>query len=663
MTKLHVDFETYSTCDLNARGTANYAAHPSTGVHCMGYTFGDEPVSVWIPYQDPIPDRIVKHVRGGGLVYAHNATFELAVWNGVLRRMNPELPPLEPEQVRCTMAMCYSMSLPGSLGEAAAALGLKQRKDAVGGRIMLRWCRPQPNGQFLRPEDDPEQFLALCAYCAQDVATERELHSRLLELSESEQRLWVLDQRINGRGVGVDLRSIDQAIELVEMEKKRLNARMLQVTGGTVGSCSEVQMLVKWIRQQGVQIQGVAKADVLDALSGDLPDSVREALELRKEASRSSTAKLIAMRDRASDDGRVRGVHQYHGANTGRWAGRGVQLQNFPRPRKNTKLPDIQDILANIGNRDYIDVFHGPVMDAVADILRAMIVPAPGHDFIAADFSAIEARVLAWLAGEERVLDVFRGDGKIYEHAAAGIYSVRPDDVTQDQRQIGKVAVLALGYGGGVGAFQAMARAYGVTVDDGAAEQIKTAWRESHPRIVSYWYDLEAAAIEAVTTGAVVRAGAKGREVAYRKAGSFLWCRLPSGRVICYPYPEIREVETPWGSAKDAVTYMTQVTNSKTVPDPNAAGKWQRVSVYGGSLAENVTQAVARDLLAEAMLRLEAAGYRVVFHVHDEVVVEVPSSAPATALREVESIMATCPHWAKGLPLAAEGWRGPRYRK
>ncbi|MEL7087499.1 MAG: DNA polymerase, partial [Planctomycetota bacterium] len=670
MTILHCDFESFSACELRDRGLHNYATDPTTGVHCMAFAFDEGDVFLWTPFDSEENEAyeldVCEHVANGGIVYAHNAAFELAIWNNICvpRYGWPEL---KPEQVRCTMAMCYAMGLPGALENAAPALGLAQRKDAAGKRVMLQLAKPKAEGGFWTPEDAPEKFAALYAYCKQDVEVERALHHRLMELSDDEQRIWQLDYRINQRGIRVDLPAIDKAIALVEQEKRRLDAEMLRVTGGVVGKCTEVQLLVKWIRTQGVDIKGLAKADVLDALEGDLPPAVEAALRLRKEAAKSSTAKLIAMKERASADGRVRGIHQYHGAATGRWAGRGIQAQNFPRPRPGMGEAEIEDVISHFDNRDYIDMMYGPTMDAIADSLRGMIVAADGHDLVAVDFSAIEARVLAWLAGQESVLDIFRTHGKIYEHAAAGIYHVPMERVTKDQRQIGKVAVLALGYGGGVGAFQSMARVYNVKVPDAEADEIKKAWRDAHPAIVRYWYALEDAAIRALTEGGVHTAGAKGREVKFRKAGSFLWCQLPGKRVLCYPYPELRLVDTPWGDAKEALTYMTELDSTqrkkaKTLPDPSAAGNWCRISTYGGALAENVTQAVAADLLRYSMVTLEDNGYPVVMHVHDEAVVEIPSSCEDRTLEQIEELMARTPAWADGLPVSAEGWRAKRYR-
>ena len=679
MTTLHIDFETYSAADLPACGTDNYASHPSTGVHCMGYGFDLLPIEIWVPgFSNDTMSDVIEHITAGGIVVAHNASFELALWNKVCA---PKYgwPELRAEQMRCTMAQAYAMSLPGSLDKASAALGIEQRKDLAGARVMMQLAKPKLQDrtkgclcsgdgivrfkdgyrevcnciQFWKPEDDPAKFQKLYDYCKQDVEVERALDERMMQLSPQEQALWVLDYKINQRGVQVDIPSIDAAITMVEAEKARLDREMLRTTGGVVGKCTEVQLLVKWIRNEGVEIGGLNKADVLDSLAGDLPERVRLALNLRKEGGKSSTAKLIAMKSRASSDGRVRGTLQYHGASTGRWAGRGIQVQNFPRPRVGVSQDMVEDVIAHLHDREYVDMMHGPVLDAIADSLRGFICAAPNKELVAADFSAIEARVLAWLAGEEKVLDIFRTHGKIYEHAASGIYNKAIEDVTKDERQIGKVAVLALGYGGGVGAFQSMARVYGVKVADDKADDIKKAWRESHKRIVRYWYDLEGAAINAVELGVVCKAGPPKRQVAFVKRGSFLWCKLPSGRVLCYPYPQIKQIETPWGEQKAALVFMS--VNGTT-------NKWEETKTYGGSLSENVTQAVARDILAESLVRLEDNGFPVVMHIHDEVVVEI-ASGNDNALNRVEELMAVVPDWATGLPLSSEGWRGFRFRK
>jgi DNA polymerase len=682
MQSLGGDFETYSEVDLKKSGLHNYATHPSTGAHCFSYGPDPEHIKTWVE-GEPFPEDLRAHIAAGGIITAWNAAFEWSIWNlcCVPKYGWPSLPIT---QVRCSMVRAYAMALPGALEDAAPALGVDQRKDAVGHRIMLQLSKPKKDGSMWRREDDFDKFLILYAYNKQDVRTELGCLDRLMELSPSELDLWELDHKINNRGVMCDLASVDKAIAIIQSEQKRLNAEMYQVTGGVVGSCNEVQMLGKWIAAQGVQMDGLAKADVLNALAGvededglsdegdiapiGLPLAVRRALELRQEAAKSSTAKLIAMREKASADGRIRNMHQFHTASTGRWAGRGIQPHNLFRTRARITQEDIESMFSMLGDKDMFDLFYGPSMAAISDCIRGMLIAGEGNELVACDFSAIEARAVAWLAGQESVLEVFRTHGKIYEHDAASVFHVPMEEVTKAQRQIGKVVRLSMAYQGGLGAFQAMARTYNVHVPDEQADEIKKAWRAANQKIVDYWYDLEEAVLGAMRNGNVTSAGARGREVKFRKAGSFLWALLPSGRVLCYPYPELRMVTTPWGEEKEQLTFMTvvdqtQKKKAKILPDPNSKGRWQRVSTYGGSLAENMTQAISRDLLAEAMVRTEAEDLSVIFHVHDEIVAEVQKFRAQYVLERMTAIMSETPAWAKGLPLAAEGFHAKRYRK
>jgi DNA polymerase len=684
MQSLGADFETYSEIDLKKAGLHNYATDPSTGAHCLSYGSSPDTVRTWVE-GEPFPQDLADHITQGGIITAWNAAFELAIWNEVCVKKYG-WPPLPIRQVRCSMVRAYAMALPGALDDAAPALGVDQRKDAEGHRVMLQLSKPKKDGSMWRREDDLDKFLNLYSYNKQDVRTELACLDRLMELSPSETLLWELDYKINNRGVLCDLASVDKAITIIQSEKKRLDGEMLRVTGGVVGACTEVQMLGKWIASQGVEMDGLAKADVLNALAADvvnkeadeagelppwakiMPPAVRRALELRQEAAKSSTAKLIAMREKASADGRVRNMHQFHAASTGRWAGRGVQIQNLFRGRPGNTYADVEAMFSMLDDKEKLDLFYGPSMDAITDCIRGMLIAGEGNELVACDFSAIEARALAWLAGQESVLEIFRTHGKIYEHAASSIYHVPLDEVTKDQRQRGKVAILALGFGSGVGGFQAMARTYNVKITDEEADEIKKAWRAVNQRIVQYWYDLEEAVLGAMKNGSVTSAGARGREVKFRKAGSFLWALLPSGRALCYPYPELRMVTTPWGEEKEQLTFMTvvdmtQKKKAKILPDPNSRGKWQRVSTYGGSLAENMTQAIARDLLADAMRAVEAEGLEIIFHVHDEIVVEVQKFRATYALERMTALMSVAPAWAKGLPLAAEGFHAKRYRK
>lgn len=701
MTTLHIDFETRSTADLKDVGLDNYARDPSTDVWCMAWAFDDGLVNIAggrglkvepdLRGNDHIP-QMLRYVRDGGLVIGHNVGFELAIWNNI---MVPRYgwPELKVEQCRCTMAMAYAMALPGSLENAGAAVGIANAKDVKGGRLMLQMARPRRIEADGTPVwwDDEDRKQRLYNYCKQDVEAERELHSRLMELSDQERAVWLLDYQINQRGVYVDLQAINAAIKVVEAEQKRLNDKMRKVTDGAVGACSEAAALTRWLGGLGVDTSGVAKADVVDLLGrAGLPPQAHAALKLRQEGAKSSTAKLYAMIDAVSEDGRLRGMFQYHGAGTGRWAGRKVQLQNLPRPSlKHDVIDDLIDGLADGLTAEDIDSLYGPPMTAMSDCLRGFLTAAPGKELIAADFSNIESRVLAWLAGAEWKLQAFRdydaGKGPdIYLVAIAPLYGMTATDpATKPFRQQGKVVELAGGFGGGVGAVKMMAKTYFVdlnkmfesawpyaaerhrakalelldkekTAPDSRNEYlcgqlVKLSYREQNPEIVQHWYDLENAALNAVRyPGDVFTAGPARSQVKYRKRGSFLWCLLPSGRMLCYPYARI--VEGKFGN--DALQYKS--VNGIT-------RKWEETDTFGGKLAENNTQAVARDLLAAGLLRLDQRGYETVMHIHDEAVVEVPLGFGS--VEEVENISSETPAWAAGMPVTAEGWRGLRYRK
>jgi len=527
----------------------------------------------------------------------------------------------------------------------------------------MQMCRPKTESP-LTWWDDYDKLVSLYAYCQQDVRTEQALHKRLLDLSPAEQKLWILDHRINQRGIYIDQLSVTKAIEVVKLEADRLNDELNKATEGAVGFATEVATLTKWIQGQGVPIDGLAKADVIEALKiEEMPDPVRRALEIRQEAGKTSTAKLRTILNILSSDGRARDLLQYHAAGTGRWGGRKLQPQNMPRPSiSHEMVEEILDLFPKKSALELVELInflYGPPMSIVSDCLRGMICAAPGHVLMAADFANIEGRVLAWLAGEQWKLDAFaaydRGEGPdIYKLGYARSFRIPVEEVTKDQRFIGKVQELALGYQGGVGAFQTMARGYKLTISDAAAEEIKVAWREAHPKIVHYWHYLEDLASMAVKApGVTFTTGLVANPVIFLVKGSFLFCKLPSGRVLTYPYPKLKPIMTPWGEEKEQIHYMS--VDGKT-------RKWQETHTYGGKLAENVTQAVSRDILAEAMTRVDAQGYPIVMHVHDEIVVEVEESR-RWDLSLFEAYVKQTPAWAVGLPIAVEGWRNKRYRK
>lgn len=649
--------------DLPKAGIHNYATHPTTDAWCMAFAFGDEPVDIMST--GLLKRGVRKHVEAGGLVVAHNAQFEFMIWNHI---MVPRYgwPPLKLSQMRCTMAAAYSMSLPGALNNLAIALGLQERKDAEGYRIMLQMSRPRSEDPLVWWED-LEKRERLFAYCCQDVEVERAAHKLLVTLSDSEQKLWELDQQINMRGIHFDRVAVEAAKTMADSEQKRLNAEMQTLTNNYVGTCNSTAALCEWVQLHGVKVDGVAKADVLESLAGDLPAPVRSALLLRQEAAKSSVAKLRTILTAASADDRIRFMLQYHGAATGRWAGRRVQLHNLPRPTLEQR--DIESCIELIkaGKRDDIEMFYGRPLDVIASCLRGMLDAAPGKVLMAADFSNIEGRVLAWLAGEEWKLDAFRaydaGNGPdIYNLAYARSFNVPAESVTKDERQVGKVQELALGYQGWVGAFQTMAANYNVKIGDERAAEIAAAWRTAHPATRRYWTELEGAAIAAVRNpGTPQPTGLMGRQSTFLRVDEFLWLKLPSGRCLCYPYPEV-VLKTRTFTKDDGSEYTKTSDALQYVGQDSVTNKWGPVDTYGGSLAENITQAVSRDILAEALVRTDAGGGQIVLHVHDEIVVEMDERKP-DLLKHFETLVAASPAWATGLPISAEGWRGKRYRK
>lgn len=654
---LHIDFESKSTVDLRATGVYVYASDPTTDVWCAAYAVDDEPVQLWTPDQ-PTPEAFVRAatLRGWTLV-AHNANFEMTM---IERLLGPRYgwPVPEIGKWRCTMAQALAMALPGSLAEAAKAVGLDIVKDMTGRDQMLRMSKPRRPRKGELPGqtywfDDAARLERLYAYCRQDVEVERALDRRLLALRPAEQKLWHLDQVINARGVYVDRELCHAAKRIADESAKWLNDELCELTGGAAKKTTNVADITQWLIGEGVYASKLDKEAVGEMLARpDLSPAARRVLEIRQEAAKAAVKKIDALLKGCNEDGRARGLLQFHSASTGRWAGRRFQPQNIARP----KLEDVDSAIDLVGQGDAaaVQMVYGEPLAVVSDCLRGMIRAAPGNRLYAADFSNIEGRVQAWVAGEHWKLAAFRdfdaGRGPdLYKVAYSRSFGIPTSEVDKDQRQVGKVMELALGYQGGVGAFQKMAAVYRVTVSDERADELKVAWREAHPNIVECWYDLENAAKAAIQNrGKVFTAG----PVAFRVAGSFMFMRLPSGRSICYPYPCIVEKAVPWGGTRPTVSYKGLDSYTR---------QWTDCFAHGGLLFNNVVQGIARDIEAEAMMRVEEAGYWNVLSVHDEVVSEVPEDFGS--VEEFERLMTTLPDWAKGLPVAAGAWTAERYRK
>lgn len=641
--KLTIDMETRSKIDLKKCGLYRYAEDASTDVLCMAVKVDDTETELWtsrvIQEQPEIPvitsALIQSWINQADIIEAHNASFEFVMWNNVMTRYGFD--PLPIEKMRCSAAKAAAHALPRDLAGACAALALPIQKDMAGYRIMMKMCKPDKFGKW---NENPLDFAALCKYCIQDVEAEHCLSNALKDLSPREQEIWRLDQEINSRGVKIDLDAVDNLIYKVQYAEMKLLKEIEEITFGYIKSARQRNAVLDWLKVQGVEMEDLKKKTVTEELKNVPEGKAKRLLEIRQELAKSSVTKLDTMRRWASvRDSRARGMFLYHGASTGRWTSKGIQFQNLPR--ESYGEDDVKAVLDN-GVRD----LEEGVLSAASKCIRGMLIAEEGREFYCADFASIEARVLAWLSGEDKVLRAFEEDLDLYKVAAQDIYGVGYDGVDKGQRQIGKVAVLALGYQGWVGAFKSMAEVYGVQVDDDRAKDIVIAWREKNSNIVAFWAALEYAALQAIKTGQVYVAG----PVKFGVKNNFLWMGLPSGRSLCYYAPKVTIIEK-FGRMKEAVSFMGQ----------DQYRGWCRCATYGGCLAENATQAVARDLLAEAIRRCESCGFPVSIHCHDEIVSEVGENA--NDLERFIKTVSVAPEWAAGCPIKAEGWKGKRYRK
>jgi DNA polymerase len=653
---LHRDIETRSRAILKTVGAQRYAANPSTEILCICYAANNDPIKLWRP-GDPVPTEFVVAAQNQNwIVAAFNDGFEAAIEKQILSpRYGWPLIPIE--RHRCTQAICLALGLPARLSAAADALELSHRKDAAGERLMHQTSKPRRAHKDENPDgvywfDDQERLDRLFAYCAQDVRVERELYNRLPPLSPAEQAIWQLSHLINVRGFCVDRIFAEAARKIAEQAAPEIDQEITEITAGDVTSINRVGRLTAWLQDHGCSLQKLDKKAIqrqLEKGDDELPAPVRRVLELRLGGAQAATKKINALLARAGADDRVRGGFRYHGAATGRWSGEGIQPQNLKRP----VVDDLDAAIAAIASGDYQHVrsLYPRPLAVVGDCSRAMICAAPGHVLIGADFSSIESRVLAWVAGEEWKLDSYRRFDATHDPrdepycvTACKIFGKPNGTYTKDdpERGVGKTCDLALGYAGGVNAFRKSSDQF---TDDEVKAFVRS-WRQAHPEIKRLWDRLDRAAWTAVQErGRVVRCGV----VRFRCDGAFLQLILPSGRVLSYPQPRI----------------IGDEHEQHVVFADNAAGQFQVCrhgqGAYGGLWAENVVSGIARDLLADAMLRIEAAGYGIVLHVHDEVVAEVPERFGSTD--EFTHLMIRKPAWALDLPIAAKAWTGKRYTK
>lgn len=669
--RLTLDFETRSACDLRKTNPWVYAEHPSTQVTCLALQVNDddEPV-LWLPdwshdsiktldHELPIVSTqwVKNMVAYADTIEAHNAGFEQAIWTVMVRLYGFDPIPLK--KWRCSAARAARQSLPRALGKLGDALNMKQIKDVEGHALMLKMCRPRKARKAEREADpvgwddhyywweEPLDILNLCRYCMQDVRAEYALNAVLQELPDKEQQLWFLDQEINQRGVYCDQELVYTLDRLVEIHKEALTDRLMELTQGAVQTAKQVAKFREWMHMHhDVVTKSLDKAAVAQLLGRkDLPKPVREALQIRQQLGHSSVSKLVAMLRHTNQDSRVRGGYMYHGASTGRWSGKGVQLHNLPRG-KFTDTDLAADMLLRMGWPTVSAMWGLSLNDTVSTLIRSCFCAPEGKVLIAGDFASIEGRVLAWIAGEEHVLQLYRDDEDPYKHAAASIYGVPAHQVTKAQRQVGKVAELALGYQGWVNAFKAMATGYGVHVCEEVAEDIARKWRKARPNTVALWRRAEKAVCDAIANpGQIFTAGRC--HITVTADLQWLMIRLPSGRELFYNRPHIRTMEH-YGRQKATPHYWGVSSMTK---------RWEPQRFHGGKVVENLVQAIGRDFQSDAMLRCT---HPIVMHTHDEIVVEADPDASLDAfLKE----MATPPSWGRDCPIEVDGWKGKRYRK
>lgn len=634
-----IDFETFSECDLRKSGLWRYAEDPSTEVLCVAWKpEGGETLSQVFGYGVPLSPEfktLIRDLHLGALINAHNSEFEAAIlWSPAFRKLCGGIT-VRPSQFRCSMARALACGLPAGLDNLAKGLGLPIAKDSDGYKLMLKACKPDKNG---KRHDSLLIRQRLELYCQQDVNVEAACEEKLPELSPTEQAVWELTLKTNRRGVPLDIISCRLAADAMREYSERLDKRCRKLTNGIGGR--QVGAMLKELHDRGLPIESLNKESVAKALeSHDLTPEVRELLELRQESGKSSTAKLDRMLQMVCEDGRIRGNLRYHGASTGRWSGQGVQFQNLFRPT----IKNVDLVFAAL-ETDLLHELYSSPAEAVASSVRGMLCAEEGKVLVDGDFSAIEARVLAWLASDPGY-EAFKKNLDTYKIMAGRIFNVSPDSVTGDQRTVGKTSELGCGYGMGHKKFLDTCIKYGIPMTLELAKTSVEVYRNAHQKIVQFWKDTEKAAVNATRNPHTVYPVGR---VAWKRVGPWLMCRLPSGRLLRYYQPHVKSLETKWGT-KDTLHY-TCTDKGKAFVDAS----------YGGLLVENVTQGTARDFMCESMIRLENAGFPVILTVHDEVLCEV--SEPGDEAEFVH-IMEQTPAWAPGFPLKVGSWKNRRFRK
>lgn len=649
----HLDFETYSDLDIRKVGGHRYARHPSCEVLICAYLLpGMAEPAVWLPRQEAPPKRLVDWVRGGGKLGAHNASFERVVWRHALTRMHPGLPQVKDSQWVCTAAKAAASGLPRSLDKALTALGLPVSKDLEGSKLIKVFCSPKrpskkdPRVRIL-PEEDP-RFQRFIEYCQQDVRGEVALDDALPDLNARERRMFILDMVMNDRGLPIDLPLVEKALKVVQVLEVSIAARVSVLTGGL--KATQVQKMLDFFTERGIDLENMRAETVRQAVKReDLSDEAKELLELRVEAGKASTKKLISMMACADpDDHVVQGGFLYHGAHTGRYAGRLVQPHNFIRGMLKDHQRDLVFDLLQHADPDLFLLLYDKPIDVISQCMRGFIMAPEGYELAVVDYTAIEARVLAWIAGEDHMLAAYFKGVDVYKLMATKLYKLDSiNDVTDEQRRIAKNLVLGCGYQLGGIKFVDYAANAGVIITEEFAKTAVKAYRDGHPAIVKSW-----GMVERLVAGAIRNPGEtyEGLKCEFYMREHWLCIKLPSGRELRYPYARAIPVER-WGKPAFEISFRTEIK-----------GQFVREKTYGGKLIENIVQAIARDVMMEGMLAAETNGYPVLGTVHDELL--ALRELGTSNIKELEELVCVRHiKWTAGMPLASKGFVCVRYKK
>ena len=641
---LSADIETFSDVDLIKCGVYAYADSPAFEILLFAYSFdGGETQIIDLAQGEKLPAEVEEAIFDVSVTKtAYNANFERTCLSKYFGRYIP------PESWHCSAVQAAMLALPRSLEDVGRVLGLDEQKMKEGKELIRYFCVPckptKANGGRTRnlPCHALEKWELFKTYCKRDVDVEKSIRRKLhnFPIPESEMELYRLDQRINDRGVLVDMGLVEQAIACERLHKEVVTKRAYELTG--LENPNSVAQLKGWLGDMGMEAESLSKKAVAEMIA-ETDGEVEELLRLRLLMAKTSVKKYEAMERSVCSDGRIHGMLMFYGANrSGRWSGKNVQIQNLPK----NDIPDLELArdLVKQGRFEDIELLYDSTPNVLSELIRTAFIPKLGCRFVVADFSAIEARVMGWLSGEEWVLDVFRGDGKLYEMTASRMFGIPMAEIGKGspERAKGKVASLSCQYGGSTNGLISMG-----ALDMGLTEEelppLVAAWRKANPHMVQFWWDVDAAAIKAVTEKQKTKVG----KIIFEYMSGILFITLPSGRKLSYVKP--RMAVNRFG--RDGLTYEGIAENKK----------WSRIETYGPKLVENIVQGTARDLLAEAMLRVEEKGYPIVMHCHDEIIAEVPEGSGS--VDEMCEIMAIQPKWAEGLPLRADGYQCSFYQK